>query len=311
MDKYELPLARTLLAEALKQEKWYGLTDPKMVLSVLDSCVEKTHKSVRGACWGNHVRTMACDALFREAKAGIAMNRRYQEILCVSEPVSAANAAANEKADFVQPILLLVGAVFALWGSIGGMNIIKTLIGIAGGVCIIGALLREMQRCIADKFVMGLIRFGAKLFRKEKWLQRAEKWINKSAAKQETPRSAPPRFRLDPAVLEEVCLRQMDIIDENLAFFNDPEEVGNDDEALMPLAELLLQEKYDGGISMELAEMLDQYLRARKLQVLEYDAEHAGLFHTQPMDETFTISPAILDENGKIISYGVAGVREE
>lgn len=311
MNKHELPRARVLLEESLAQEKWEKLTEPKAILRVLDGCVEETHMGVRSACYGNHVRTMACDALFKEAKAGIALSCRAQEALCVSSAAPAAVPAQEEKVDFVQLILLLVGAVLALWGCVGGLNILKTIVGLVGAVCIIGALLREAQRCLTGKCILKVVGFAAKLFRKEKWLKAVEKWAGKPAAKQNVPQEAPLYFRLDAAELKEACLHQMDIIDANLPLFDDPEKPQGDDGSLAALAELLLQEKYDGGISEELAEMLDQYMRARKLQVVEYSPEHAKLFHTQPMDETFTISPAILDENGKIISYGVAGVREE
>lgn len=107
-------------------------------------------------------------------------------------------------------------------------------------------------------------------------------------------------------------MRQMDVIDSNLMLFKVQAVTKDDDGTLLSLVRTMIQEKYvnDDAYPEAVAVELQQYLDDNGLTLLDYAPEHAQHFQTQPMDETFTIFPAILDKNGHRIEYGMAGVQE-
>ena len=52
-----------------------------------------------------------------------------------------------------------------------------------------------------------------------------------------------------------------------------------------------------------------RYLDINGIQLMDYSEDTAHLFQTQPMDETFTIFPAVI-KDGNLEEYGRAGVKE-
>lgn len=305
------PNACTILSGELKAARWHNLTDPEKIFDVLDSCMDSTYKQVRSACWGDKVRTMACDVLFREAQVSIDLARSSLDAMTVTVSPAPQASVREKKTDWVQPILLLLGAVLVLLGSVG-FNMIRTLLGVLAAMCILSALMREMQKLMQNGAGMKLVRMAAKLLKKEKLLQWAEKLFPAHDPKPQTNQTA-LSIELDAAELEAACLQQMNVIDSNLALFFNPVQQKDDGGNLLPLARTILQEKYASPDALpESIEMeVEQYLRANDLRAIEYDPQHAAMFQTQPMDETFTIFPAIVDGNGCLIEYGVAGVQEE
>lgn len=310
MTKDAFPNARDILYEELKRARWHDLTDPQKIFEALDSCMDRTYQQVRGACWGNRVRTIACDVLFKEARTGVALARASMEALTVSR-VSAAEGAGGEKAqDWVQPILLLLGAALALASGLYGLNIFRTLLGVLAALCILAALMRELHRLMRGGIAAKLLYRAAGLFGKTKWLKPIRKDIDM------TPKRADKAefvLELNTAALEKACLEQMEVIDANLELFRDPAAQQDDRGTLLPLARTLLQAKYARGAAFpkSVEAELARHLHDNDLHLLEYDKQHASLFQTQPMDETFTIFPAVVDGKGRVVEQGIAGVCED
>jgi len=308
MIREDFPSAREILSEELKSAGWHEQTEPSKLFDTLDACMERTYEQVRSACWGNKMRTMVCDVLFREAQTSVDLARASVESLSISR-VSTQGKREN-RPDWIQPTLLLLGAVLGLLGSIHGINFLRIFLGILGAMCVLGALIREFQRLLHSGIALKLLQAMAKLLKKAKWLKLLLKRID---AKPRQEAQSEMMVEMNAEALEEICLRQMDVIDSNLGLFHDPAQQKDQGGMLLPLAQILLQEKYArGDVFPEAVEAeLMQYLRANSLRIVDYDAQHASFFQTQPMEETFTIYPAILDGEGRVVEYGVAGVREE
>lgn len=304
-----MPSAHVILAEELKLAGFHNLTEPRAICDAMEACIERTYKQVRSACWGNRMRTIACDVLFREAQQSAAALRAALEGVTVNLP--APENCGARKADWLQPVLLLAGAALGLLGSVRSFNVISILLGVGAALCILAALLRELQRAFADGAGIKLARIIARRLKLSKLLAFAEKH---AAAQHASPaEAAQPSLALDAAALGTSLLQQMDVIDENLGLFRDEAQPADQSGALLPLMRAILQERCADpqSIPEPIAVELEQYMRANGLRAVEYDAAHASLFQTQPMDETFTIFPAILDGKGNIIEHGIAGVQEE
>jgi len=309
----QFPKAKDILDKELRLSGWHSLTNPTDIFDTLEICVNNTYKHIRSACWGDNVRTMACDALFKEAQAGIRAARKGIESVSFSAVNNTEKAPAKSKTDWFQPVLLVISAILVLWCCIRSRKLLSIAIGVFAVIVIISALMREIQRFIQSGGPMKIVRFLASMFRLEKLLARAENALSKMAEADPKPEAAPMRTKMDIMHLEKECMKQMDIIDSNLVLFNDPVVVSSDEAALSSLVRILIQEKYTGSDSLpdSVKTVLAQHLQAHGLKVVEYSAESAHLFQTQPMDETFTIFPAILDKDGSVIEYGLAGVCEE
>lgn len=310
MTKEALPNARTILSEELKLAHWHDLTDPQKIFEVLDSCMDRTYKQVRSACWGNKVRTIACDVLFKEAQTSVALARSSMEALTVSRVSATEKDGRENSPDWIQPILLLLGTVLVMVSSIHGLNIFRILLGVLAALCILVALLREIQRLLSGGIGVKILNIATKLLKKSKLLKLIQKGVDLKPKQ-----SAAVKFVLDmnAAALEEECLRQMDVIDSNLGLFHDPVQQKDDTGTLLPLVRTILQEKYacEDAFPESVEAELAQYLHANDLHAVDYDEQHASFFQTQPMDETFTIFPAIVDGKGCVIEHGIAGVRED
>lgn len=307
MKKDALPNARAILSEELEYAHWYDLTEPQKIFDTLEACMDCTYKKVRSACWGDHTRTIACDVLFKEAQISVALARTSMEAMCLARNPE---IEKKEKAtDWIQPVLLIAAAVLVLIGCIHGLNLLQIFLGAMGALCVLAALMREIRRLMRSSgMAETLLHLAQKLFKKKKWL----KWLEKHAASKQ-PAEEKYTLTMNAVALKDDCLRQMDVIDSNLCLFHDAVQPKDDDGTLMPLVRSLLQEKYASvePFPESLDVELTQYLHDKDLHPVEYDEQHAYLFQTQPMDETFTIFPAILDGEGCMIEPGVAGVKED
>ena len=307
MAKDVLPNARTILAEELKHAQWQDLTDPQRIFEVLDSCMDRTYKQIRSACWGNKVRTIACDVLFKEAQMSVVFARSSMEALTVSETEK---AGRENSLDWIQPLLLLLGTALVLASSVHVLNIFRIITGVLASLCVGIALLREIQRLLSSDICAKILNMAARLFKKSKLLKLIQKNVDLKLKQ-----STEVKFVLDmnAAALEEECLRQMDVIDSNLGLFHDPAQQKDDNGSLLPLVRMILQEKYacEGTFPESVEAELERYLYANDLHAIDYDEQHASFFQTQPMDETFTIFPALLNGKGYVIERGIAGVRVE
>lgn len=143
MIKDALPNARLILSEELKSAHWHVLTDPQKVFDMLDSCIDRTYKRMRSACWGDKIRTVVCDVMFKEVQASVALARSSMEALSV---LHAFDTEKKEKeTDWLQPILLLAAAALVLIGGVYGINLLRVLLSTLGALCVLLAFMREMS----------------------------------------------------------------------------------------------------------------------------------------------------------------------
>lgn len=317
--------AKAAFDDELTLSKWHHIKDPQQSIKVLVECLERTHKRVRSACWGDRMRLAACDALFREAQAGVMLTQ--EALHSIGATVSTAPVAVEapepkqaESADWIQLTLLTLSSVFALISFVKSEYLTNILLGVAAVLCILMALLREGRS----------IHWEGPLAHIAKWLSRFALWKRLGEmckrllpAKKPLPspavRTAPPKqtvqvsVHLDAEKIKAACLHQMEVIDSNLMLFSEPSSAQDTKGSLLSLVRTMIQEQYvtpnayPGAVSDE----LQRYLQDNGLILVDYSPEQAHLFQTQPMDETFTIFPAILDRDGRLMEYGMAGVQEQ
>lgn len=313
--------AKATLEEELILAKWHEWTEPQQSFKVLFECLERTHKRVRSACWGDRMRLAACDALFREAQAGVLLAQESLAAVRATVHMEAEEAqtppAAESGTDWVQIILLAISAVLALISFVKTVLITNIILGVLAVLCILMALLREGRNIQWNAFLLKLLSPLVKRLHCQ-WLAKPFTVLaqEKPAAKQFV--AAAPNAATSVSIeikhdqLKDVCMRQMDVIDSNLMLFKVQAVTKDDDGTLLSLVRTMIQEKYvnDDAYPEAVAVELQQYLDDNGLTLLDYAPEHAQHFQTQPMDETFTIFPAILDKNGHRIEYGMAGVQE-
>ncbi len=304
MTQRTIPQAKKIFQEELKQENSQALLTPKQCADMLDACLECTYKQVRSGCLGDTVRMMACDTLFKEARESVSLLSTSLNAVIVPSVTQQAAPAM----DVIQLVLLFAGALLAVL-SCGSVKIFSVLLSAAAAVCVIAALLREARRQALEGALIGIT---CKLLRKLKCRKGAaalEKRYAKPAPS--VPQSAPV-LQVRAEELEAACIRQMEIIDQNLGLFSSASQAKDQDRALLPLVCTLLQEQYADrdALPATVQKATEQYLRANGLRTVDYDSSHSHLFDIQPMDETFTMFPAILDEKGQLLERGMAGVKE-
>lgn len=331
--------AKKTLDEELSLAQWASIQDPKKSLPVLYDCVDRTHKRVRSACWGDKVRLNACDALFKQAQAGISLAQDALDTINATVNLPH-QPPARDGADWPQIILLILSAVLGLICFVRSAFIINILLGVAAVLCMLLALLRECRKILWQGMAINLLTKAARLLR-WKWLGRQiEKLIRKcgetEAAAAVPQLTATVTVTMNTQDVYAACMDQMEIIDSNLPLFTTPDVSSDEKGALLSLVYTMIQEQYASeGIYPEHmpAEVLDylktnalqyvraemypatvttalqKYLQENNLTLVDYSPEHEQLFQTQTMDETFTIMPAIL-KNGHLLEYGAAGVQE-
>lgn len=317
----ELPSARDILLKELETANWRQIDTPQKVLHTVHNCMENVRIQMVSACWGNKARTDACNTLFREAQAGVALAIdsiaavRAEQLEDISFPMQTEKSASSSK-DYVQFVLLVAGAICIMLGGSFSLSIRKMIFGAMGSLFVIVALMREARRTLD----IDTIRFLLKKVIRNKRMQKfaddiAVDHLNDSATdlSHKAVRTLKVRAFIDHDSIEAACIEQMEIIDANLLLFTDDSQKVDDDGRMWPLVRILLQEKYaaDHTLPPTVEAEMNRYIRNNDLTLLEYTAENAGHFQTQQMDETFTIFPAVLDKNGRIVEYGVAGVKED
>ncbi len=324
LNRNAMPKAQDVLRAELAKSGVHKLEDPAQVADALNACLEAAYQQLRSACAGDQTRTRACDTLFREAKEGLNLARAAAAAVQAEvDETASLPETAEEQVDWIQPLLLLAAALLALAGSVRGLNVLSvlnllnllpTLMGLLAVLCILAALMREAAWMFGSGKLAALLLRLAKKKRKLQWLAKAAGLIKKAPAKG----PAAPAVKMavtktiDPAALTEALMKQMAVIDSNLPLFSDPVQQADAGQELLPMVRAMLQEKYAARCTYpEAVEVqLQQYLAANGLICVEYAEEQAHLFQTQPMAETFTIYPAIIDREGRIVEQGFAGVKE-
>lgn len=296
--------AKEIFQKELKQQNSPALLTPQQCADVLDACLERTYKQVRNGCLGDTVRINACDTLFKEARESVNLLSASLNAAVVPSVTQQAAPAT----DVIQLALLMAGALLAVL-SCGSVKIFSVLLGAAAAVCVIAALLREARRQALDGALIGMACKALRKFKRKKAAEELEKRYAKPA---QTVLQSAPALQLKVADLAAACIRQMKIIDENLGLFSSEGQAKDQNHTLLPLVRTLLAEQYADrkAVPASVQKETEQYLRANGLRTVDYDSAHGHLFVIQSMDETFTMYPAILDEKGKLLERGMAGVKE-
>lgn len=304
MTERKIPKAKEIFQKELRQEHSQALLTPQQCADVLDACLERTYKQVRSNCLGDTVRIMACDTLFKEARESVSLLSTSLNTVVVPSVTQQAAPAT----DVIQLALLLAGALLAVL-SCGGVKIFSVLLGSAAAVCVIAALLREARKQALEGAFIGI---ACKVLRKFKCKTKADELEKRYARPVQSMSQCAPALQLKTQNLEAACIRQMEIIDENLGLFSSENQAKDQDYTLLPLVRTLLAEQYADrkAVPASVQKETEQYLRANGLRTVDYDSAHGHLFDIQPMDETFTMFPAILDEKGQLLERGMAGVKE-
>ena len=333
-----------IFIEESARSGWKDQTEPKALFVKLGETIENTRVRAAGLCFGSQLRTDVCNALFRCAAAGAETAAAAALGVAVIPGKDRKQPAGKQKdkdqdekkttADFLQPALLGAGFVLsALTISVSlkrPLSLLSPFAALVLGV----AFVREVQKMRAAGELAQLARV---IIRKKKLAdtviellklekqpeQPAEAAGAAEADKTDAPEQKQQAIAQDPAAravdaaliekLDALCLKQMAFIEQNLPVFEEAPAKPDEDQVLWPLVRTMLQKKYadETAFPEEVEDELSRYFRANGLSVYEYGEEHAALFKTQPMNETFTIFPAIVGQDGRIVEYGQACVKTE
>lgn len=329
---------KTIFAEESERSGWKKQREPQALLRALGETMENTRVRAAGACFGSQLRTDACNALFRAAGVGIetaaaaALGVRVeQDAVKTPEKTPEVTLVVKEEkpADYLQPALLAAGFIACALTMNITLKKPLTLLSPIAALLLGVALVREVMEMKQSGALAGLVRIvlGKGLIarkviavlqlepEKEK-PQPAAKDAAKAEAKAagETAQSARPV--MDEKQIEKIdalCMKQMDLIAQNLPQEQQAPAQPDEERVLWPLVRTMLQKKYaeEMAFPADVEDELARYFRANGLSVYAYSEEHAALFKTQPMDETFTIFPAVVGQDGRIVEYGQACVKEE
>lgn len=331
--------AQDLFTAQLSHTAWQDAATGPQMLEALSAALAATHQQVRSQYPGDLVKLNACDALFRQARAGLAVTAAAlaEPEQSAEAPVTADRPALPAKGKHAPNVLhaAVLAAMLALFVLLALLLRYTTAYGtvelpaylFANALLALLLLMIGWEllfrigrlRAVLDEEGMGglVTRLGKAL--RLQWLAKlgASMSSRYRSSLAQWQFGAPVQVIEKPAVpqrdkLLQSCLELLRIIDSNLPLFAAPQQAVQKAD-YSPLLRALIQESYSnrGHMSAELLAMLNDQLRSNGWTLLDYAPEHEHLFTTQPMSETFTIFPAIMDEQQQLIETGFACVKEE
>lgn len=327
MQNQQFTIQQVFLQES-KNIGWMNETNPNLLFGGVRKAMENTRRIVANQCYGNQTRIDACNALFREAQAGVDLALQTltsTQLTCVQpqQPVQqpaqqeTEGVTSEKMAPWLQ-LALVVGG-FACCFLTSRKDLLLVLAILLLGV----ASVLQAKHLLETVDIPGILKFVAKIIPNKhvrKWVGNA---IAKNASKKKAKAANTPapaqtaaptgqiQQQLDVQAIENACLAQLKLIEANLPIFLPPVVQKDDSEELWSLVRTMLQQRYADHVvyPQDVEEEIQRYLDINGIQLMDYSEDTAHLFQTQPMDETFTIFPAVI-KDGNLEEYGRAGVKE-
>lgn len=321
------PTIQKIFLQESQNIGWRKETDPGKLFGGVRQAMENTRRIAANQCYGNQTRIDACNALFREAQAGVdlALQTLTSTQLTYVQPQQPVQQPAQQEtegdtsektAPWLQ-LALLVGG-FACCFLTTRKDLLLVLAILLLGV----ATVLQAKHLLETVDIPGILKFVAKIIPNK----HVRKWVGNAIAKNESKKkntkaanipatpSAPAgqiQQQLDVQAIENACLAQLTLIEQNLPVFLPPVVQKDDSEELWSLVRTMLQQRYvDHAVyPQDVEEEIERYLDTNGIQLVDYSEDTAHLFQTQPMDETFTMFPAVV-KDGNLAEYGRAGVKE-
>lgn len=287
-------------------------TDPEKLFGGVREAMEQTRAKVSSQCFGNKNRIDACNALFREAQTGVELAKETLILTTFTQEVPGKPEGAEpqdvKKPEYLSLALLLAGfccCFFAL-----KFQLLLPVALLAIGV----ALVLEGKKLLENMDFSSAVKLAMKLIPNKKLRKWAEKVAAGTPQEENAKEPAPTgeiRMTMDADAILKACLSQLAVIEQNLPIFQPPVIQKDQNEELWSLVRTLLQEKYAAHTVFPPAveNELEMYLEANEVELIDYSEDTAHLFHTQAMNETFTMFPAVI-RSGQLEEYGLAGVKE-